>query len=108
MWFKRQPDLKELQLFRSNVFVHVPQQQRRKWDAKGNREILVSYEENSKAYRIYYPNENMNVAHDADFRPKLPNMLNVETTVETESDVDQKESSVEDVEQKESSVGTLI
>lgn len=84
LWFRRQPDLTELQTFGSNLFANFLRNQRRKWDAKSKRGIF--YE------------RTMDVARDDIFRTKHPNnMLKVKTTLETESDI-------KDVERKKSSV----
>ena len=36
---------------------HIPKQKRRKWDAKSEETILVGFDEQSKAYRIYHPSK---------------------------------------------------
>lgn len=48
-------DLKNLQIFGNEVYVHTPKEKRKKWDPKGVRGIFVGYGETSKGYRIYFP-----------------------------------------------------
>lgn len=51
--------IRELRKFGVKVAVHVPEQLRRKWDAKFEMGICVGYSENTKGYRIYFPNKNI-------------------------------------------------
>lgn len=46
-------NLKDLKIFGSLAFVHVPDEERRKMDNKSTRCIFVGYDLQSKAYRVY-------------------------------------------------------
>lgn len=68
LWFNRKVDLNEFKVFGSEVYVHVPKQRRQKWDAKGRKGMFVGYQDNSKAYRIYYKNkDDVEIARDVTF-----------------------------------------
>ena len=59
MWSKLPKyDINQLKVFGSKVFVHVPKQRRLKWDSKAKAGIFVGYGENTKGYRIYFPDKN--------------------------------------------------
>lgn len=57
LWFNKQADLSVLRVFGSEVFVHIPQEKRRKLNAKSKKGVFVGYEENCKGYRVWIPNE---------------------------------------------------
>lgn len=59
VWYNRDLyDVNKLKIFGSKVGVHVPDQKRRKWDAKAEIGYFVGYGENTKGYRIYFPDTN--------------------------------------------------
>lgn len=51
-------DISSLHVFGSEAFVHVPDEKRKKWDAKSKKGIFVGYQDNCKGYRIWIPQEN--------------------------------------------------
>lgn len=57
MWSGRNTDLKRLRVFGCTCWVHVPKQKRKKFDPKSEKGIFVGYSEVSKAYRVYFPEE---------------------------------------------------
>ncbi|KAF0746732.1 Uncharacterized protein FWK35_00015450 [Aphis craccivora] len=42
----KEPEIKHLRVFGKNVFTHIPQQKRQKWDPKNEKGIFVGYVEN--------------------------------------------------------------
>lgn len=46
-------NISQLKVFGSTCYVHVPDQLRRKWDAKGEPGLLMGYGEGTKGYRVY-------------------------------------------------------
>lgn len=59
LWFNKGIfDIKQLKVFGSKVSVHVPQQKRLKWDSKSEIGYFVGYGENTKGYRVYFPDKN--------------------------------------------------
>lgn len=55
LFYKREADVTLLQEFESRVSVHIPEQNRMKWDSKTQEGIFVGYGENVKGYRLYFP-----------------------------------------------------
>ena len=54
-WTGKDFDLRNLQVFGTDVYVHIPKEKRKKWDLKGEKEIFVGYGETTKGYRVYFP-----------------------------------------------------
>ena len=52
-WFQKKPDVSHMRVFGSLCFVHIPDSQRQKLDAKSYKGILVGYPEGTKGYKIY-------------------------------------------------------
>ena len=52
-WFGSKPDVSHMRVFGSQCFVHIPDDQRRKLDAKSYRGIFVGYPDGTKGYKIY-------------------------------------------------------
>lgn len=68
--FKSFSDLHE---FGVEVFVHIPKQKRRKWDAKSRKGIFVGNDLDSKGFRVYFPEEHkIDVVRDVVFKPSSP------------------------------------
>lgn len=55
MWTGRKPDVSHLRVYGSTVMVHVPKANRKKWDQKSTKHILVGYDETTKGYRCFNP-----------------------------------------------------
>lgn len=55
LWTGRKPNLSHLRVYGSTVMVHVPKINRKKWDQKSVKHILVGYDETTKGYRCYNP-----------------------------------------------------
>ncbi|KAG5873617.1 hypothetical protein JTB14_023779 [Gonioctena quinquepunctata] len=52
LWFSKELSyelLKNLQIFGSEIFVHMPKEKLKKWDSKNKKGIFVGYGENVKA-----------------------------------------------------------
>ena len=54
-WYEFKPNLKNLKIFGCLSFTHVPQIKRDKLDKKAKLGIFISYNNSSKAYRIFQP-----------------------------------------------------
>ena len=57
-WTNKSFDINTLKIFGTPVFAHIPKEKRRKWDSKGEKGIMVGYDENVKGYRIYFSDKN--------------------------------------------------
>lgn len=54
-WSGRKPDMSHVRVFGTKTMSHIPKQKRKKWDVKSKECILVGFDEQSKAYRLYDP-----------------------------------------------------
>ena len=52
-WFNKRPDVSNIKVFGCKVYVHVPDQKRRKLDKKSIPCVFVGYPTNSKGYKLY-------------------------------------------------------
>ncbi|KAE8655864.1 hypothetical protein F3Y22_tig00117016pilonHSYRG00207 [Hibiscus syriacus] len=55
-WSGRKPGISHLRTFGSIAHVHVPDERRMKLDDKSESFIFISYDANSKGYKLYNPN----------------------------------------------------
>lgn len=58
VWTSKHFDINDLKIFGTPVFVHIPKEKRRKWDAKGEKGIMVGYGEDVKGYRVFFGEKN--------------------------------------------------
>jgi len=67
-WNRRKPSVSHLKVFCSISYVHVDDQVRTKLDDKSKKMIFVGYDQKSKGYKLYNPNEgNMLISRDVKF-----------------------------------------
>lgn len=59
VWTGKTYNIQALRAFGTEVYVHIPKEKRLKWDPKGEKGLMVGYEEDVKGYRIYYPEKNV-------------------------------------------------
>lgn len=63
--------VKNLRIFGTPCFVHVPKQHRKKWDSKSQRGILVGYSDSIEGYRIWLKSSNQIIrSRDVVFEPE--------------------------------------
>jgi hypothetical protein len=55
LWFKKKPHLGHLRIFGCTAYVHVPDCDRKKLDAKSTRCMFIGYCDTTKAYRLWDP-----------------------------------------------------
>ena len=68
LYFGTRPNLRHLRVFGSISYVHVPQEKRRKLDAKPEKLILFGYSDEQKGYKCYNPRtKQARVSHDVVF-----------------------------------------
>lgn len=66
VWEGRRPNVSNLRVFGSKVYVHVPKERRKKLDAKAWKGIFIGYSNNG--YRVWNPETKQeSVARDVDF-----------------------------------------
>ena len=54
-WYGIKPDVEHLRVFGCRVYVHIPDEKRRKLDAKAVKGVFVGYPAGKKGYKIYIP-----------------------------------------------------
>ena len=54
-FYGSKPDVSHFKVFGSKAYVHVPKENRKKWDSKTKKCIFVGYSITSKGYRLYDP-----------------------------------------------------
>lgn len=54
-WSGKKPNISHLKIFGSKAMVHIPKQNRLKWDRKSRELIFVGYCETTKGYRLHDP-----------------------------------------------------
>lgn len=52
LWFGHKPEINHLRIFGSWVYEHVPDSQRKKWQKKAKKLLMVGYDSNSTNYRL--------------------------------------------------------
>lgn len=53
LWYKKKPDLSHIRIFGSDAYVHISKEQRKKWDPKSRKLMLVGYHKESTNYRLF-------------------------------------------------------
>ncbi|CAB4030416.1 Retrovirus-related Pol poly from transposon TNT 1-94 [Paramuricea clavata] len=53
--FEKKPDVSNLRVFGCVTYVHIPDNQRKKLDAKSRKSIFMGYPEGVKGYKLYDP-----------------------------------------------------
>ena len=70
-WFGVKPDVEHLRVFGCNVYVHIPDEKRRKLDAKAVKGVFVGYPAGRKGYKIFIPeNKRFVSSRDVTFMEK--------------------------------------
>lgn len=69
IWFNKSFDINLLRTFGTEVYVLIPKQKRLKWDSKSTKGLLVGYGEDTKGYRVYFPeSKTVEVKRDVIFK----------------------------------------
>lgn len=114
LWWNKEFDVNNLQVFGSQVSVHIPDQKRLKFDSKAELGYFIGYGENTKGYRIYFPEGNIvdtkrdvifikksEEYKERDRRQGKENYIHFDTQEETEQVSELEESQYEDIENLE-------
>ena len=51
--FNRKPDVSHLRVFGCRAFVHIPKEQRKKFEEKSRKSVFVGYPDGTKGYKLY-------------------------------------------------------
>lgn len=71
LWHNKENTLTDFKIFGNRVSIHVPKENRLKWDAKNIQGIFIGYGENIKGFRVYIPDKNkVETLRDVIFLPE--------------------------------------
>jgi transposase InsO family protein len=88
------PEIGHLRIFGCPVYIHIPVEKRTKLEPSGQKGILVGYNEDSKAYRVFLPDQRKTVvSRDVKFEENLASRKSHEipTVAEDTQQVDPKD-----------------
>jgi len=72
MWHGKKPSLAYLQVFGTESYLHIPRDERSKFESKSTKCFLVGYSETQKAYRLWDPiKKRVKVGRDVVFNEEL-------------------------------------
>lgn len=94
LWFNKTPDINNLKIFGSEVYAHIPQEKRRKWDKKGRKGIFVGYSEETKGYRIYFGGREVSLSRDILFKESTNPSTTSEVKIMNEEENEEEEEEV--------------
>lgn len=57
LWYERKLVVDHFRIFGTEVYVHIPKEKRKKWNAKSKKGVFVGYCDDTKGYRIWLPDE---------------------------------------------------
>lgn len=82
VWSGNKVDLSQLQLFGSEVMVHIPKQRRKKWDRKSSKLIFVGFDCDRKGYLCIDPvTKKLTVSRDVIFLEKVIDSTDTERRI---------------------------
>jgi hypothetical protein len=91
----KKPNVEHLRIFGFPVYFHIPKDKRKKLEPSGKKGIFVGYNESSKAYRIYIPEQHkVEVSKDVTFNEKMAFKNSIEETIEEEEYEEPNEESI--------------
>jgi hypothetical protein len=81
----KKPNVENLRIFACPVYSHIPKDKRNKLEPLGKKGIFVGYNDSSKAYRIYIPEQHkIEVNRDVTFNEKMVFKKSIEENIEEE------------------------
>ena len=104
LWHKREYYIENFKIVGNKVSVHIPKENRLKWDAKNKEGIFLGYGEDIKGFRIYFPDKNkVETLRDVIFLPEknqeIKNtqreILNIEENDDIKNDLETDDGQVE-------------
>jgi hypothetical protein len=81
----KKPNVENLRIFGCPVYSHIPKDKRNKLQTSGKKGIFVGYNDSSKDYRIYIPEQHkIEVSRDVTFNERMVFKKSIEETIEEE------------------------
>jgi hypothetical protein len=94
----KKPNVENRRIFGCPVYSHIPKDKRNKLEPSGNKAIFVGYNDSSKAYIIYIPEQHkIEVSRDITFNEKMAFKKSIEENTEEEEIEELNEESTENV-----------
>eukprot|EP00253_Pinus_taeda_P018754 PITA_18754 len=91
-WSGRKQGVTHMKVFGCVAYAHIPDQQRKKLDSKGEKFIFIGYSEESKTYRLYNPStKKFFVSRDVQFIGEEAWDGSIEKTVNVKSSLSHDE-----------------
>jgi hypothetical protein len=86
--------VEHLRIFGCPVYIHIPKDKRKKLEPSGKKRIFVGYNESSKSYKIYIPEQHkIEVSRYVTFNEKMDFKKSIEESMEEEEYEEPKEES---------------
>jgi hypothetical protein len=81
----KKPNVENLRIFGCPIYSHIPKDKRNKLEPSGKKGIFMGYNDSSKAYRIYIPEQHkIKISRDVTFNEKMAFKKSIEETIEEE------------------------
>jgi transposase InsO family protein len=92
----KKPNVENLRIFGCPIYSHIPKDKRNKLEPSRMKGIFVGYNDSSKAYRIYIPEQHkIEVSRDVTFNEKMAFKKSTEETIEQEEIEEPNEENIE-------------
>ena len=89
---RKKPNVEHLRIFGCPIYIHIPEDKRKKLEPSGKKGIFVGYNESSKTYKIYIPEQHkVQVSREVTFNEKMAFKKSIEESMEEEEYEDPKE-----------------
>lgn len=107
LWYGKKAQFEHFRIFGSEVYVHIPKQNRRKLDAKAKKCLFIGYDDNKKGFRVIDESNSISVARDVKFLTEEPSKITIIECNDENLSSDEKEpgalSDQNDVQQQQKS-----
>jgi hypothetical protein len=92
----KKPNVENLRIFGCPVYSHIPKDKRNKLEPSGKKGIFVGYNDSSKAYRIYIPEQQkIEISRDVTFNERMAFRKSIEEIIEEEELEEPNEENIE-------------
>lgn len=87
LWFGKTPKIDHLRVFGSEVYTHVPKQQRQKWDKKAKPGIFIGYCDGTKGFRVWNTaTRKVEVSRDIVFKEISQSAASIDVNVDADAE----------------------
>jgi hypothetical protein len=94
----KKPNVENLKIFGCPVYSHIPKDKRNKLEPLGKKGIFMGYNDSSKAYRIFIPEQHkIEVSRDVTFNERMAFKKSIKENIEEEEIEELNKESTENV-----------